>query len=379
MTRSTLRRTAILVLAALGGLLKVRAEHPFAERVLEYAPAPGQFVNHPDFNDPRDALGPPIGAGLSTGNNTTVVSLGGFGGYIVLAFDHAVRDDPLNPFGMDAIVFGNAFWVGGNGTRHWAECATIEISRDINSNGEADDPWYLIPGSHIQNLEQQFLLTLWDDDVADLTYPPSSITWIPPARSGLWQTEGYLLPVTLFGNNVVVNPGGADHEAIWGYAEYSPTLLLGDLDADNLVDDPNASSQDFYTRPDDPFTVGMTPASGGGDAFDIAWAVDPLTGEFAGLDGFDFIRITTAVLSAFDDLGEKSSEIDAVADVAPDPFGDADGDGDIDLADVAAFQACFGWAVDLNPETCDAADRQPDGWVDLQDSLPFLSRLTGPF
>ena len=68
-------------------------------------------------------------------------TLGGFGGTITLIFDHTVEDDPLNPFGMDAIVFGNAFWHGGDWNSHWAECATIEISLDVNGNSEADDPW----------------------------------------------------------------------------------------------------------------------------------------------------------------------------------------------------------------------------------------------
>lgn len=289
---------------------------PFASSVLEFRPAPGQFVNVADFNEPGKALGPPRGGGTSAADNTSVVSLGGFGGSITLGFDHTVEDDPFNPFGMDAIVFGNAFYLGGDSDRHWAECATIEISLDVNCNGQADDPWYLIPGSHIVDPDGQYAAQTWDDDTADDTHPPLLASWIPPGRSGVWTTEGYLLPPEVFGQVPVINPaGGGDAEGIFGYAEYSPTLVLGDLDADNVVDDPLIIPEEFYTVPDDPMTVGITPGSGGGDAFDIAWAIEPLTGLPAGLPGFDFIRITNGVNTIVGPLGELSPEIDAVADV----------------------------------------------------------------
>ena len=53
-----------------------------------------------------------------------------------------------------------------------------------------------------------------------------------------------------------------------------------------------------------------------------------MTGETAQLDGFDFIRITNGVNYLAGILGEISTEIDAVSDVAEGSFGDADGDGD---------------------------------------------------
>jgi hypothetical protein len=319
------------------------AESPFAARVVEYAPAPGQFVNDANFNDPTRALGPPQGGGTSQPNNASVVTIGGFGGSITLAFDHTVMDDPLNPFGLDAIVFGNAYWVGGNRDRHWAECATIEISLDADGNDLADDAWHIIPGSHLE-----------------------------------WPTDDYALPTDLFGADVVENPNaGTEVEGIYGYAEYAPTLLLGDTDSDNLVDDFAVTPEMFYTVPDDPFEVGITPGSGGGDAFDIAWAIDPLTGEPAHLSGFDFIRLTTAVNSVSPIFGEKSAEIDAAADVFPDRFGDADDDGDIDLADVAEFQKCF--SVDVGAVfACKRMDRNGDERVDALDGSALVARIMGP-
>lgn len=352
-------------------------ESPFATVVVEYAPAPGQFVNQEAFADPNVALGPPQGGGTYAPNNGSIVTLGGFGGTIVLAFDHRVDDDPRNAYGMDAIVYGNATWISRNPQRHWAECVTIEISLDANGNRQADDLWYLIPGSHIPNPQSALHAMTWDDDPSDLQYPPTHSDWIPVGRTGQWTTEAYALPAPTFAADVVVNPSVNPFlEGIFGYAEYSPTLLLGDTNADNVIDDPSATPEEFYTWPDDPLTVGMSANAGGGDAFDIRWAVDPTSGVPADLPGFDFIRLTTAVAFVSPNFGEKSGEIDAVADVRPDPFGDADEDDDIDLLDVAALQECF--SLSAGTVGCERFDTAEEPFVGDDAVALMVERMTGP-
>jgi len=66
-----------------------------------------------------------------------------------------------------------------------------------------------------------------------------------------------------------------------------------------------------------------------------------------------------------------------VADVAPDPFGDADDDGDIDLRDVAKLLNCFGDDSGLAPG-CERVDREPNGTIGLEDAAAFVGRMTGP-
>ena len=367
-----MKTTWMFPIVALGGWLATPApaQSPFATAVIEFAPAPGQYVNDPYYNDPSKALGRPYGDGFVEPGESSLVTLGGFGGYVVLGFEQTVRDDPANPFGLDAIVYGNAFWVSGNPNRRWAECGFIEISRDVNSNGLADDLWYLIRGSHITDLTGQYEEQTWDVYIAEPTYPPPDVLWLPPGATGVWTTEGYRLPPEIFETIIVENPNGedAEKEAIFGYADFSPTEDLPT----------GKTAEVFYARPDNPFKVGLTPGCGGGDGFDVAWAIDPATGEAANLDGFDHVRITTALNLIDLPFGELSTEIDAVADVAEGQFGDAENDGDVDLDDYVILRQCLtGPGEAAPPSPCRVMDFDQDGDVDLLDYAGFQAGFTG--
>ena len=56
--------------------------------------------------------------------------------------------------------------------------------------------------------------------------------------------------------------------------------------------------------------------------------------------------------------------------------GDTDGDGDVDLFDVAVFQNCFQGAASSGP--CMACDRDGSRWVRLNDFEMFVDELVGP-
>ncbi len=358
------------------GLLSFSADafaQPFATRMIDYSPAPGQFVNNPAFNDPNQALGPPVGGGTISPNNSGLVSLGGFGGSITLAFAVPVLDDPRNTMGLDFIVFGNAFWPGADPNARWAEAAIIEISLDVNNNGAADDPWYLIPGSHLTP-PITFITKHWDNDPGTPT-PPANIAWYPAGAPGEMTTSAPRLPA-VFESFVLLNPRTDGRETYFGYADLSPTLILGDMTGatgapgENSTadpeDNPAIDPAIFYTFPDNPFTVGVDPGAGGGDAFDIAWAIDPTTGAPANLPGFHFIRITNAV-DAVGPLGEVSSEIDAVARVRNEAAtADLNNDGTVDGVDLLLLLNAWGVGVSI-------ADINRDGLVDGVDLLLLLN------
>ena len=319
---------------------------PFATRVLDYTPAPGQFVNDTNFSDPAAALGPPVGGGTLAADNTKLVTLGGFGGSITLGFDHPLRNQPpsaANPLGLDLIVFGNAFLVGANPNRRWAEAGVIEISRDDNGNGLADDRWYVIPGSHLPAVPSAARATVTYSD-ANLALPPTNKAWVPADRAGqTWTVTAFALPLSVFTGPVVVNPLGlsASVFGIAGYADCSPTLVLGDLDGDNLADDPSIPPDRFYTRPSDPSSPTPTPGSGGGDALDFAWAIDADTGAPANLDRVDFVRVTSAVDAVRGLFGEASVELGGIAEVRLSDPRDYNRDDAVNLDDLADFITDF--------------------------------------
>ncbi len=287
---TAVRATAFTALVVLS--YASSAEDPWADAVLDYSPA--DPVNA-GFDTPEKAPGEPVGGGTFSANNSSLVCLGVQGGSITLGFDTPVTDDPLNPMGLDCIVFGNAFWVNGDPQIKWQEPALIEISRDVNGNGLADDPWYLIPGSKDYRY----------DTPPEHTEPAGTLNDADPEN---------ILAGTVENPNLLLDadPSNDQDEYLWGYAEMTPAIT---------------KYRDNYVRPDDPYEVGITEYSGGGDAFDIAWAVDAL-GAPASLQEFDFIRLTAFIDRDFGALGYATPEVDAVADVAPDV--DADGDGILD-------------------------------------------------
>ena len=363
-----------LVVAVTAALAPATDAGDFASLVIDYTPAPGQIVNAPSFNDPSRALGPPVGGGTLAPNNSGLVTLGGFGGSITLAFDSPVLDDPRNPMGLDCIVFGNAFWPSGDPSARFAEAGVIEIALDSNGNGLADDPWFLIPGSHLAPPVAPTIQP-WDADAGTPT-PPTTLSWYPAGAPSPMTTATFALP-GLIGSGLLINTLGSGAEMFFGSADLSPTLLLGDMTGasgapgDNLLtdpeDDPAADPALFYTTPDDPLTVGVDPGSGGGDAFDIASAVDPATGAPANLPSFDFIRISTGVNAIAGPLGEVSTEIDAVADVRPATApADLNGDGFVSGADISVVLNAWGLSVSI-------ADLNGDGIVDGADISAILN------
>ena len=146
--RFFLSLATVAVLAAAGPLW---AADPWADAVVAYTQGSGvgnDFVTGNAFNDPNVALGQPtrftsdpanFGGPVHPFNSpfraNEVVSIGE-GGSLTLSFDEPVADDPQNPFGIDLLVFGNAFYFltpfASNGVVSGAstEGGRIEVSAD---------------------------------------------------------------------------------------------------------------------------------------------------------------------------------------------------------------------------------------------------------
>lgn len=189
--------TLALCLAVLCAPALLRAQ-PFADTWEVYIP--GASVN-PVFTDPTRALGmPALNNGTSEFNDKVfdngdvtpfnpaflpeqLVQIGD-GGELVVRFDHQVLDDPGNPFGIDLLVFGNAFFFqpnlfGAVAEDIAADDALISVSQDGEIWAEITSPFAdgLFPTSAYTDTPGAFLSG--GATLSDFTLPVDpSIDWL---------------------------------------------------------------------------------------------------------------------------------------------------------------------------------------------------------
>ena len=101
--------------------------------VVEYLPAPGQFVNE---GYAATTMAEACAYAQARLDNHYFVSLGGFGGYIVVRFVEPVPNSGDYDFG----IYSNAFKTS-------SEPGVVWVSQDLNANGLADDEWFELYGS----------------------------------------------------------------------------------------------------------------------------------------------------------------------------------------------------------------------------------------
>lgn len=247
------------------------------DRVYEYTPAPGQFINEPvsGYQGVTDAAAACAYA-ENRMRNGLYVSLGGWGGYLVAGFAEAVE----NSGAYDLLIVGNAF-------NNSSEPGVVWVMRDENGNGLPDDTWYQLRGSRFTESVQRYQVTYirpsetnapvpWRDNrggsgeiarIAEHTQSDYFPAWIDAAE---YTYEGVRLPdnVTLIDNRWIAQPFE------WGYA-------------------------DNYSTVD---------RASGGNRFRIADAVTT-DGRPANLERIDFVKIQSGVNRQAPLIGEISTEV----------------------------------------------------------------------
>lgn len=120
-----------------------QSSSPSWNKVYEYTPAPGQFVGEPragGFDGTETTQQAAIAYAEGRMKKSGWVSLGAFGGYIVVGFDHSIPKRAPENGEYDFTIQGNAF----DGS---SEPGIVWVMQDINRNGEPDDEWYELRGS----------------------------------------------------------------------------------------------------------------------------------------------------------------------------------------------------------------------------------------
>ena len=124
------------------------APSAFANKVFEYIPAPGQFINTTTsaYEDGFSA-GQVLERATEKLKKKSVISLGGFGGTITVGFHQSIRNSKGE---YDFRILGNASYNQNTGTGALggsAEPGIVLVSKDENGNGLPDDEWYELAGS----------------------------------------------------------------------------------------------------------------------------------------------------------------------------------------------------------------------------------------
>lgn len=284
------------------------AYSPYITRVHEYRPAPGQFVNElPEYSegDTEESMRQKAEDCLAY-NAGTMVTLGGYGGYIVVGFDHTIVNRPGE---YDFKVLGNAFYSTGaaGGSGGSSEPGIVMVSADVNGNGIPDDAWYELAGSEYQKPStiKNYEITYYRPDEAKTPVPGTdpSITDSTYVR---WTDnqggEGYLSKLTY--HKQAYHPQWLSGETL----SFQGTRL-----ADNAVDESgNGSYYVLYAY--DWGYADNHPNDSEKSNFKIDWAVDA-EGNPVHLQGIDFIKIYTGVNQFNGWLGECSTEVAGVTDL----------------------------------------------------------------
>lgn len=333
--------------------------------LVAYLPAAGQFMNEgangSGWGGPFTATGSQKLKGLVEGYVTTGVSLGAFGGYVVLDFGVPAKDedgnvtggiynDPDNAYGVDFILYGNAM-----GT--WAEPGCVQVSLD-------GENWYDLAGSlHYRPETTDKGYAIWDysttythPEAAEsegtgangVAVPYASTYKLRPTSNektesgtvaiNAWHKHSYF---PLYNNYFVALNGlstslnglvppltGLNLESFGSYKAKDTTPAELTLKGVKLVV-PKTTSGGNSTAPDDflfgyadchpnglrstlqlnPYTTGRTGnTTSNGDPMDLSWAVDD-DGNPVYLDSVRYVRVYTGVQQMNGIMGESSTEV----------------------------------------------------------------------
>lgn len=261
----------------------VAASAKECNKIFEYTPAAGQFINETKSGFAAETTAEAaVNYATKRFTSGSYVSLGGWGGYIVVGFDHSVS----NGEGCDLIIKGNMH----EGS---SEAGIVWVSQDTNGNGLPDDEWYELRGSE------------WD---APTTWRDYAVTYYAPAADGmdvLWRDnrgeQGRIARVDAH-----------KHPSYYpAWAEASSFTLYGTrLESRTTVDEVTGN----YVNA--PFAWGYADNIGSdvcvdddqSNAFDISNAVT-VAGLAAELQYIDFVKVQSAINTSAGHLGELSTEI----------------------------------------------------------------------
>ncbi|MBO9732151.1 MAG: hypothetical protein J7623_26150 [Chitinophaga sp.] len=269
-------------------------------KVFEYSPAPGQFINTlPAWNTGDDDKKMAAYA-LDALSKENMISLGGFGGYVVMGFDHTIKNVPGQ---YSFVVLGNAF-------TNFAEPGVISVSVDKNKNGLPDDEWFEIAGSEYNSSKtiKNYQITYYKPDETKAPVIDPDDAYSSNKNYIKWKDNqgdsGYLV------KNVF-----HDQSYYPQWKGNSITFIGTKLTAANVKNTSSDPGSPYYVSL--PFSWGYSDNVSNDDPdakIKIDWAVDK-NGNSVKLTGINFIKVQTGQRAEAGWLGEISTEVLGVKDL----------------------------------------------------------------
>ena len=306
---------AMIMAAALTTAVSVQAQNgKYISKVYDFRPAPGQFVNEiPEWEegDTETTMIAKAEEQISGGTDNGMISLGGFGGYVVFGFDHRV----VNVSGQsDFMVYGNAVYDLVDANYASSEPGIVMVSVDANGNGLPDDEWYELAGSDYRaaNTYHGYQITYEKPDLdrataADPDADDSAIidkTYIKWTTNCEAEPEGYVKRNSFHTTN-----------SYWPSWISDEKMTFEGTRLECLTVNIAATGLRYVATPRAWGYVDDLPNSAN-KGYDIGWAVDA-DGNAVNLPAIDFVKVYTAVNHEHGWIGEISTEICGAEDLHP--------------------------------------------------------------
>ena len=263
-----------------------------ANRGYFFLPAPSQYTNRDDASGyTQFSSQEQVNEAIKNNPKSTEYggSLGAYGGYIIVGFDHSVN----NGEGYDIEIEGNAF-------KGSSEPGIVWVMQDENGDGEPNDTWYELKGSdygkpgYIKDYAVTYFRpplgqkVAWLDNRGNTGTIDFLHTHTPNTIYPRWLTgDSYTLVGSLLPSRTEeVSPGNwINRDFDWGYADNFSKK-------DMLLDNDNANPEGNYI----------------GNHFDISDAVRH-DGQPANLSYIDFVKVQSALNAKAGHLGDLSTEV----------------------------------------------------------------------
>lgn len=283
-------------------------------QVLDYMPAPGQFVNTLPAADDEMTQDEVNEACEEQLNNDYLVHLGTYGGSITMKFDHKVENKP----GSDLYIKGNGFYADSDPSGSPLRGGSIEPG--IVYVGVGDDwrtaKWYELAGSEYYTSEIHDFKITYHKPTAEkgaATLPASSYDKYIKWECSWTDKDGTRRDSTGYHQKNTYHK--QSYWPLW-YKEETMTCQGGKL-PNNAIDQSGNGTywvQYMYSNDAYGYVDACAATDSVGCSFDIDWAVDE-TGKHVALDHVDFIRVVCGIFQYCGWLGETSTELAAVKDL----------------------------------------------------------------